>query len=207
MLRHYKKNIQDTAKHKANYEELTNNLDAQKTRLEQELKVARENEEQLKKALDQNQKHVSAVETNSIEANNTLEAEIKNLETRLTASQKHTETLSSELTALRLDNQLAKQVITQTKEKLHKNYVTATFQNKKYETEIKSLHDNQEALESKVFNLESRKRDLKEREKAYHDAEYPIRKKFSGYCQSNFRDHQRLSKPKLKMRYLQPPRR
>ena len=183
------KHIEDTAKHNTNCEELTNNLDAQKIRLEQELKVARESEEQLKKALDQNKKHASAIEINSIDANNTLEAEIKNLETRLTAFQKHTETLTSELTALKLDNQLAKQAITQntqTKEKLHKNYVAATFQNKKYETEIKNLHDNQEALESKVFHLESRIRDLKEREKAYQDAEDQYERNFQDIDNQTF---------------------
>ncbi len=183
------KHIQDTAIHHADCEKLTNDLEAQKTHLEQQLKAAIENSEQLRKALDLNQKHVSAVETNSIEANSTLETEKTELETRLAASQKHTEILNSELAALKLETQLAKQVIsqtTQTKDKLHSNYVTATLQNKKYETEIKDLRDTQETLENKIVNLEFRIQDLKEREKAYHDAEDQYERNFQDIANKTF---------------------
>ncbi len=81
---------------------------------------------------------------------------------------------SQKLVALKLENQLAKQFIaqtTQTKDKLRSNYVTSTLQNKKYETEIKDLRDTQETLENKIVNLIFRIQDLKEREKAYHEAE------------------------------------
>ena len=183
------KHIQDTAKHNADCEKLANDLETEKTNLEQQLKVAIENGEQLKKALDLNQKHVSAVETNSLDAISILETEKTELETRLTTSQKHTETLNSELSALKLEIQLAKQVIaqtTQTKEKLHNNYVAATLQNKKYETQIKDLRDNQETLENKIINLEFRIQDLKEREKAYHEAEDQYERNFQDIANKTF---------------------
>jgi hypothetical protein len=183
------KYIQDTATHNADCEKLTTDLEAQKTQLEQQLRAAIENSEQLKKALDLNQKHVSAVETNSIEANSTLETEKTELETRLTASQKHNETLDSELAKLKLEVQSAKQVITQTtetKEKLHNNYVAATFQNRKYETEIKDLRDKQETLENTIVNLEFRIQDLKEREKAYYEAEDQYERNFQDIANKTF---------------------
>jgi hypothetical protein len=52
---------------------------------------------------------------------------------------------------------------------LSPNYVTATLQHRKYETEIKCLRNNPKSLENKKEHLEYRIHDLKARKKAYQD--------------------------------------
>jgi predicted nucleic acid-binding Zn-ribbon protein len=107
----------------------------------------------------------------------------------LTASRKQNETLDRELAKLKLEVQSAKQVITQTtetKEKLLNDYVTATFQNRKYETEIKDLRDKQETLENTLVDLKFRIQDLKEREKAHHEAEDQYERNFQDIANKTF---------------------
>jgi len=157
--------------------------------LENEYKTAKDNENQLKKALELKEKHVEIVEANSLEANSTLETEKKQLETQLITNQKQIETLSNQVSALKLEIELGKQVIkqiTQTKDKTHNNYVTASLQNKKYETEIQDLRDSQEVLENKIVHLELRIQDLKEREKAYHEAEDQYERNFQEIAEKTF---------------------
>jgi hypothetical protein len=157
--------------------------------LEFENTTAKDNEFQLKKALDIKEKHISVVEANSLEANNTLESEKEELENNLTAGQKQIETLNSQITALKLENELGKQLITQitqTKNKNHSNYVTATLQIKKYEEEIIDLKDDKDQLENRISNLEERNKDLKEREKAYHDAEDQYERNFQEIAEKTF---------------------
>ncbi|XP_046630604.1 EH domain-containing and endocytosis protein 1-like [Daphnia pulicaria] len=151
--------------------------------------TAKDNEFQLKKTLDIKEKHISVVEANSLEANNTLESEKEQLENNLTAGRKHIETLSNQITALKREKELGKQLITQitqTKEKNHNNYVTATLQIKKYEEEIIDLKDDKEHLENRISNLEERNKDLKDREKAYHEAEDQYERNFQEIAEKTF---------------------
>ncbi|EFX70927.1 hypothetical protein DAPPUDRAFT_112259, partial [Daphnia pulex] len=169
--------------------QIVKDLEEKITILKSEHATAEDNANQLKKALDIKEKHILVIETNSLEANNTLESEKEELENNLTAGQKQIETLNSQITALKLENELGKQLITQitqTKNKTHSNYVTATLQIKKYEEEIIDLKNDKEQLENRISNLEERNKDLKEREKAYHDAEDQYERNFQEIAEKTF---------------------
>ena len=181
--------LKDAEKDNADGIQKIKDLEEQIKLLENELKTQKDNGDQLQIALGVKQKHIDIVEANSLEANNTLESEKTELENRLTFAQKIIETLSSQLVAQKGETELGKQVITQitqTKEKTHNNYVIATLQNKKYETEIKDLRDTQETLENKIVNLEYRIKDLKDREEAYHEAEDQYERNFQEIADKTF---------------------
>jgi hypothetical protein len=181
--------LQDAEKYNASCSKRESELEANVKILEQQFKVATENADQLKRALETQQKHTDIVESNSIEANGILENEKSQLETHLTTSKKNIETLNNQLVTLQKEVDSIKQLntqIIQTKEKTHKNFVAATLQNRKYETEIKDLRESQDILENKIVNLENRIIDLKEREKAYQEAEDLYEKNFQEIADKTF---------------------
>jgi chromosome segregation ATPase len=96
--------LREAENYNANGNQIVKDLEEKIKILESEHTTAKDNEFQLKKALDIKEKHISAVEANSLEANNTLESEKEELENNLTAGQKQIETLSSQITALKLEN-------------------------------------------------------------------------------------------------------
>lgn len=78
--------LKEAEKYNANGIQKVKDLEEQIQTLEHEFRTAKDNGEQLKKALDLKQKHVDIVESNSIEANNTLESEKAELENQLTTA-------------------------------------------------------------------------------------------------------------------------
>jgi chromosome segregation ATPase len=142
--------------------------------LQQALKEEIERTTQLKTALDAKQQYIEKIEESSLEANNTLEEKIKESEKHILALKQDNHTHQNKNASLQKELDSAKQLnnqINATKEQIQNSYKQISLHSKVQATKIADLETIQGNIEQKVKTLNARIKDLEEREKVFKETE------------------------------------
>jgi chromosome segregation ATPase len=125
--------------------------------------------------LDAKLKHIAKIEESSVEDNSTLERKVEESEKRLLELKQENHTLQSKNASLQKALEWAatqSNQINDTKNQIQDSLNKVTRQNKAQAAEIVDLKDNQDELDQKIKDLNSKIKDLYKREKIYKETNF-----------------------------------